>query len=343
MSQKPPDPETIGDEKLNDRAMQRIRNNMQGRDEQLVALSGFDFESKVIAVTTERVLITSEDGTETFQASYQAMPITRREGRTLILNSHVGPDHQRFHMGQDQWVARLVRVINDQRNIARQQQNAPFVTSTSSNPTSKPNDRPPSDTQTSQQAPPSEQEAGIAQRVRFWEEQDRINQELIPRVLKQHELLTSHIALHENLPTIAADSARQAAEEAANRAREEARRELEAAIQEREELAAQLVETVTERQRLQEQLERASRDRESQEQQHQEQIGTLRQQADEQETHHQAQVQELQDQASQQDREHQERVRQLERQRARIFYITLSLSAGTAIMAAAALVIALTV
>ena len=38
---------------------------------------------------------------------------------------------------------------------------------------------------------------GIADKVRFWEEQDRINQELIPRVLKQHELLSAHIANHE--------------------------------------------------------------------------------------------------------------------------------------------------
>ena len=34
----------------------------------------------------------------------------------------------------------------------------------------------------------------IADRVRFWEEQDKINQELIPRVIRQHELLTAHIA-----------------------------------------------------------------------------------------------------------------------------------------------------
>ena len=38
----------------------------------------------------------------------------------------------------------------------------------------------------------------IAEKVKFWEEQDRINQELIPRVLKQHELLTSHIKSHES-------------------------------------------------------------------------------------------------------------------------------------------------
>ena len=38
----------------------------------------------------------------------------------------------------------------------------------------------------------------IAEKVKFWEEQDRINQELIPRVLKQHELLASHIKSHES-------------------------------------------------------------------------------------------------------------------------------------------------
>ena len=40
---------------------------------------------------------------------------------------------------------------------------------------------------------------GIAERVRFWEEQDRINRELIPRVLKQNELLSAHVASHEEV------------------------------------------------------------------------------------------------------------------------------------------------
>ena len=38
----------------------------------------------------------------------------------------------------------------------------------------------------------------IGEKVRFWEEQDRINQELIPRVIKQHELFTAHIQGHED-------------------------------------------------------------------------------------------------------------------------------------------------
>ena len=49
----------------------------------------------------------------------------------------------------------------------------------------------------------------IAEKVRFWEEQDRINQELIPRVIKQHELFTAHIEGHETASGhIAASEAR---------------------------------------------------------------------------------------------------------------------------------------
>ena len=61
----------------------------------------------------------------------------------------------------------------------------------------------------------------IADRVRFWEEQDRINRELIPRVIRQHELLTQHIGEHENLPEVAG----QAIASALAEAREEQQRQ----------------------------------------------------------------------------------------------------------------------
>ena len=67
----------------------------------------------------------------------------------------------------------------------------------------------------------------IADRVRFWEEQDKINQELIPRVIRQHELLTSHFADHENLPLIAGNAIREALSEA----REEHQRHYDAALE----------------------------------------------------------------------------------------------------------------
>ncbi len=41
-------------------------------------------------------------------------------------------------------------------------------------------------------------EPKIAERVKFWQEQDRINRELIPRVIRNHELLAKHIESHED-------------------------------------------------------------------------------------------------------------------------------------------------
>ena len=43
---------------------------------------------------------------------------------------------------------------------------------------------------------------GIVEKVRFWAEQDRINQVLISKVIHQNELLTSHIKEHDNLPDL---------------------------------------------------------------------------------------------------------------------------------------------
>ena len=59
-------------------------------------------------------------------------------------------------------------------------------------------------------ASPEEDPVPIGERVRFWEEQDRINQELIPRVIRQGELISEHVAEHENLQAIVADAVRQA-------------------------------------------------------------------------------------------------------------------------------------
>ena len=67
----------------------------------------------------------------------------------------------------------------------------------------------------------------IADRVRFWEGQDKINQELIPRVIRQHELLTAHIADHDNLPLVAGNAISEALAEA----REEQQRHYDAALE----------------------------------------------------------------------------------------------------------------
>ena len=61
----------------------------------------------------------------------------------------------------------------------------------------------------SQEAALTEEQTQIAEKVRFWEEQDAINNALIPRVIRQNELLTGHIAEHDNLPLIVARAVQQ--------------------------------------------------------------------------------------------------------------------------------------
>ena len=44
----------------------------------------------------------------------------------------------------------------------------------------------------------AEAQKSIGERVKFWEEQDKINQALIPRVIRQNERLDKHIENHED-------------------------------------------------------------------------------------------------------------------------------------------------
>ena len=72
----------------------------------------------------------------------------------------------------------------------------------------------------------SEDSVPISEKVRFWEEQDKINQELIPRVIRQHELLTRHIGEHESLPEVVAN----AVQNAVTAVREDQKREFDAEV-----------------------------------------------------------------------------------------------------------------
>ena len=76
----------------------------------------------------------------------------------------------------------------------------------------------------------------IAERVRFWQEQDKINQTLIPRVLRQHELLTGHIREHESLPEMVSKAVAMALQQALTR--QEQQHQAALAAQERQHQAA---------------------------------------------------------------------------------------------------------
>ena len=106
----------------------------------------------------------------------------------------------------------------------------------------------------------------IAERVKFWEEQDKINQELIPRVIRQHELLTSHIADHENLPLVTGNAIREALAEA-----QRAQQELHEA-----EMAELRGEAAEQRRQHEAELEAAKAERGEQKRQHTDEVGSLK-------------------------------------------------------------------
>ena len=148
-----------------------------------------------------------------------------------------------------------------------------------------------------QRQPESLESPNIAERVKFWEEQEKINQELIPRVIRQNELLTGHIADHENLPLVAGNAIREALAEArevqrqhheaemaelraeAEEQRRQHRAELEAAMAERQQQSQALVETraAAEEQAHQHESEltAAKAEREEQSRQHSNEVTTL--------------------------------------------------------------------
>ena len=149
----------------------------------------------------------------------------------------------------------------------------------------------------------------IAERVKFWEEQDRINQELIPRVIRQHELLTGHIADHENLPLIAGNAISEALAEA----REEQSQQLAAAKAEREEQGRQ----------------------------HEAELAAVKAEWEEQNRRHEAELVALKAEREEQDRQYQASLSALQEQTLKVRNLVIGVSAGAAVISIAAIVVAI--
>ena len=232
----------FGDEDLNDEAADLIDRLIRD-DEIAVAVAGFDFETKVIAVTDRRVIIASGNEGLLLNLPHDDINVIRRDGRTLVIRSKSGDEH-RHRFGKDDTVQELVETVLREK-YPRESQAAG-----AGSPTRRPSAQ--------GERRSNDDYTPIAEKVKFWEEQDRINQELIPRVIRQHELLTQHLSDHEMLPVVAAAAAR----EAVAQAQAETQRQLEEAQALNQELASQLKQSRTER--------------EEQKKQHQEELSKLR-------------------------------------------------------------------
>ena len=149
----------------------------------------------------------------------------------------------------------------------------------------------------------------IAERVKFWEEQDRINQELIPRVIRQNELLTGHIADHENLPLIAGNAISEALAEA----REEQSQQLAAARAEREEQGRQ----------------------------HEAELASAHAEREEQNRRHEAELAATKAEREEQDRQYQASLAALQGQTLKVRNLVIGVSFGAGVISIVAIVVAI--
>ena len=165
----------------------------------------------------------------------------------------------------------------------------------------------------------------ISERVKFWEEQDKINQELIPRVIWQHEILASHIADHENLPLIAGNAISEALSEA--RQQQQAQHDAEMA-----ELRAE-----AEEQRRQHEVElQAAR---AERQQQAEAFAEAKAEREEQARQHRAELAAAKSEREEQERQHREEVAVLQGQVRQTRKLSISISAVATVIAVAALIV----
>ncbi len=207
-----------GDEDLNERATDCLAARLSG-DEEIIAVSGFDFATKILCITDQRILVTGDDGhvgIPILDVRQDDIDSVARQGRTLTIRTIRGREFQ-YGFAEEQTVEKLVEIIQglqvdetlggaDQPEVLEERSFSRVGNQTH---------------------PEEEQKPSIAERVRFWEEQDKINQELILRVIRQSELLTNHIAEHDNLPEVAGEAISQALAGA----REEQRQRYDAALE----------------------------------------------------------------------------------------------------------------
>ena len=107
------DTEYIGDEDLNEEAT-ALLDRLLGDDETLVAVAGFDFETKVIAITDQRVIITSGNDGLVLNVRHNHISTIRRDGRTLEIRTTTGVEH-RHRFGKDDTVQELVEIARRER------------------------------------------------------------------------------------------------------------------------------------------------------------------------------------------------------------------------------------
>ncbi len=247
-------PRKLGDEEPTHLAMPRIRQTVADTGDRILHHTTFDYGRKTMALTLQGIILTDatepdHDGQPSVSAATYGDILSIQDtghDREIRIRFRDGGDAT-HRMGDAQTVTQLkslLRSYRDQFNAngdplfweAKTEQDETTSTTQDQEPTLNGNEEQPS----------------IAERVQFWEEQDRINQVLIPRVIRQNELLAKHIAEHDDLPELIGRVVSDALSEQAtlyNEAMEQSAAELRAAYERslgktRQELQAQYAEAL---------------------------------------------------------------------------------------------------
>ena len=215
---------TLGDEEINSEALASIQGQLT-EGERILFQSGFDWKSKVIALTNQAIIVGDKSEGVTGRFPYEES-LVERDKRTLTITSNFNDesnqqDEVQYRMGQEETVHAFqehIFYLRTQRMSEVAHTQAEGKDETADGPQLRPH--------SSASSTLNGEELSIGDRVKFWEEQDKINQELIPRVIRQSELLTKHIGEHDNLPEVAGNAISQALA----RAREEERQHYIAAL-----------------------------------------------------------------------------------------------------------------
>ena len=110
--------QVLGDEELNEDALNAILASAP-RSHWILACSGFDFETKVIAVTNQSVIICNTlKEKPNWPASITNISSVSNDGRTLVIDTVDQVSH-RYRMGKAEVVEELVGIIRRQKAASR--------------------------------------------------------------------------------------------------------------------------------------------------------------------------------------------------------------------------------
>ena len=215
-------PYKLDNEETNEVGLSAVLDFIAGTDDMVLHHATFDFGSKVLALTFQGLILADcekgdDDLAEIDVATYGDLIGVEGTGhdREIRLVSR-DTDDAIYRMGDSDTIRRLKSLISSYHNQflsngdphlwdgIQQEISDPLVSE--------------------EDSPSDEGKIPIGERVRFWQEQDRLNQAVVPRLIAQGELLSQHVVEHENLPRVVSDAVQSALSRQQQRFNEELER-----------------------------------------------------------------------------------------------------------------------